>query len=152
MYVDSHFSPVEKFAKIAICLVTATFLFSCQPIHATPVDVIQISPEPYLTETPVPACVSLPDIKLSIELLSENSVHLTITGLVPNEPVYTIFSSEFKGSKRTIGCCEREFADENGVYEYSVGLRGQDVDAEFKEWQVWVIHSRGSTCTEFALP
>ncbi len=69
-----------------------------------------------------------------------------------NEAVYTIFSSEIQGRKKTIGCCEREFADENGVYEYSVALRSETIDAEFKKWQVWVIHSRGSTCTEFAFP
>lgn len=154
--------------KVINCLLFVTFLVGCQSfqksdVPATSAVEIHVSPdslidtpveisEPYLTETPVPACVSLPGVELSVELSSANSIHIKITGLVPNESVYTIFASEFPGQKKTVSCCEQEFADENGVYEYSVRLRGQDIDAGFKVWQVWVIHSRGSTCSEFSLP
>lgn len=148
---------ISKFVEVIICLIVIAFLFGCQPIPnatapATSTVEVQFSTALYVTETPVPACVSLPDVELYIEILSENSVRLKITGLMPNEPVYTIFSSEIQNRKKSIGCCLEEFADENGAYEYAVGLRSQTIDYEFKEWQVQVVHSRGSTCTEFVLP
>jgi hypothetical protein len=43
-------------------------------------------------------------------------------------------------------------ADEKGGFADSVRLRSQEVDAEFKDWQLRVVHSRGSTCTGVFLP
>jgi hypothetical protein len=158
MHTHSHFPLVRfsRFAEIIICFIIFAFLYGCQSIRnatvpATPVEV-QVSPADPLTEKPITECVLLPDVELFIDPLSENSVHLKITGLVPNEPVYTIFSSEFEEKEKSTSCCPGEVADVNGVYEYKVGLRGLNSDAEFKEWHVQVVHSRGSTCKDFVLP
>jgi hypothetical protein len=106
----------------------------------------------YLSETPVPECVSLPEISLEVTLLSENSAQVRITGLKPNEPVYTIFSSQTDNGAKSTECCPGETASEKGIYEYSIGLRGAEVDLEFTDWQVRVIHSGGAACAEFTLP
>ena len=157
LYSDFRLAKTSKFAEVIVCLVVIALLFGCQslpnaPVPATSTVEVQISTALPLNQTPVPACVTLPEVELHIDILSENSVHLRITGLMPNEPVFTIFSSKFEEEEKSISCCPGEFADENGVYEYEVGLRSQTFDAEFKEWQVQVVHSRGSLCTEFVLP
>ena len=146
---------ISNFAKIIICVVTIVFLVSCQsaqngtaPVY--PTSDVQISTVQYLTETPIPACVVLSGIELFVELLSENSVHIRIMGLVSNETVQAIFNSKIKAQEREIIVSGP--ADGKGVFEYSVGLRDQDIDAEFKDWQIRVVHSRGSTCTEVSLP
>jgi hypothetical protein len=159
MNLGSYFSlgRLTKFAKIFLFLVVTSSLFGCQPLDTAPISTapdveVQILTPSLLTETPIPACISLPGVQLNVDISSENSVHLKITGLEPNEAVYMIFSSQFEQDEKTIGCCEGEFADENGNYQHSVGLRGDEIDSEFKDWQLRVVHSRGSTCTEFSLP
>jgi len=150
------FGRISKFVKIFIFLVVASSLVGCRPpdtvsTSITPLVEVQILTPSPLTETPVPACVVLSDVELSVELLSdENSIHIRITGLVPNEMVHAIFSSQIKGQTRETTVSG--FADEKGVFEYAKGLRGQNIDREFKDWQIRVVHSRGSTCTEFVFP
>jgi hypothetical protein len=143
------------FAKIFLCLAVVILLFGCQPLDSvststTPHVEVQILTPSLLTETPIPACVFLAGVELSVSLLSENSVHIKITGLIPNEAVQAILSSQIKGQEREITISG--VSDEKGVFEDSVGLRSQTIDTEFKDWQLRVVHSRGSTCTEFALP
>jgi hypothetical protein len=157
MHLYSHFALVRfsKFAKIFLSLAAVGLLFACQPLGTAPTSPppfveVQIVTPSFLTETPVPPCVVLSDVELTVEILSENSVRIRITGLVPNETVHAIFSSKIKGQEREATASGP--ADEKGVFEYSVGLRGPNLDTEFKEWQVQVVHSRGSTCTEFVLP
>ena len=151
-----HFSLVKlsKSATLILFLVVVGSLFGCRLLEtsptSTPLVEVQISTSSLLTETPIPACVVLSGIELSVELLSENSSHIRITGLVPNETVQAIFSSKIEAQEREITVSGS--ADEKGVFEYSVGLRGQNVDTEFKDWQIRVVHSRGSACTEFSLP
>jgi hypothetical protein len=153
----SHFSlgRLSKFAEIYLFLAMVGSLFGCQPLDTaptstTPLVEVQILTPSLLTETPVPACRDISGIEFFVELLSENSIHLRITGLVPNEMVHAIFSSQIKGQEREKTVSGP--ADENGVFEYSVGLRGQNIDTEFKDWQIRVVHSRGATCTEVSLP
>lgn len=152
-----HFSigKFSRFAEAIIYLTVATFLFGCQSISTatnstTPIVEVQILTPSFLTETPVPACVFLSDVELSVSILAENSIHIRITGLMPNETVHAIFNSSIKGQTREI--IVSGLADEKGVFEDSVGLRGNEIDGEFKDWQIRVVHSRGSTCTEIALP
>lgn len=145
-----------NFNQKIVYLISILILCSCQStpnttVPATPV-VVEILSMPDWTETPAPACISLPEIQLSIDLLSENSVHIKITGLEPNEPVYTIFNSRYEEKEKSVSCCPGEVADEQGNYEYNAGLRGQETDAEFINWHVQVVHSRGSACTDFILP
>jgi hypothetical protein len=143
---------LSKFAKIFLFLELVTLLSGCQPLDSaptstTPLVELQIS-EP-VTETPVPACVLLSDVEISVSILSENSVRIKITGLMPDESIQAIFSSQIKGQGR-----EKTFggiADEKGVFAESVGLRSDEVDSEFQDWQIRVVHSRGSTCTEISL-
>lgn len=143
----------SKIAKIFLILAMVSVLFGCQmpeaaPASPTPVVELQIL-EP-VTETPVPACVFLSDVELTVSLLSENSVLIKITGLIPNETVHVIFSSQTKRQER-----EKTFsgvADEKGIFTESVGLRGPGIDTEFRDWQIRVVHSRGSTCAEISLP
>lgn len=138
-----------------ICLTVANVLLGCHPVRTTAtsttpdveVSVVTASP---LTDTPVPACVVLSDIELSVDILPESSVHIKITGLVPHETVYAIFSS--KNKSQTSELSVHGPADEKGVFEYSVGLRGLETAPEFKDWQIRVVHSRGSTCAEISLP
>jgi hypothetical protein len=142
----------SKLVKI-LFLTIVSLLFGCQPVGTVPTSTTPLIESQILepvTETPVPACVFLSDVELSVNIVSENSVDITITGLIPNEAVQTIFSSQINGQER-----ERTFsgmADENGVFKDSVGLRNQQVDSEFKNWQIRVVHSRGSTCKEISLP
>lgn len=137
---------------ITACLLSVLFLSGCQYGESTsPVETI-VETESYSTETPIPECVVLPDIKISIVFLSESSIQLRVVGLKPNEPVYTILSSTFEDKKISTSCCDGEFADANGVYDYSVGLRDENAGLEYTEWKVWVVHSRGATCTEFSFP
>lgn len=148
---------LERIVRAGFCLVIIAVLFGCKPIVATIIptsspDKIQISTASYLTETPVPACVMLPDVRLIVTLLSDNSVQIKIVGLKSYEPVYTIFSSESEGKTKKIECCEGETASGNGNYQYTQVLRSQNVDNEFKDWQVQIFHSRGATCTNFTLP
>lgn len=139
-------------AILCTSLLALFILYGCQP----PVGIstpVEITFEPDLTETPVPDCVSLPDVKLKVILLSENSVQVRITGLQPNEPVYTIFSSQAEdGKRKSTECCPGETASAEGIYEYSIGLRGPEIDREFTDWRVQVIHSRGAACSAFILP
>ena len=93
---------LHSLANVIYCLIAAAFLLGCQPFNTPPLPAVSTlieTPieiqESYLTETPVPACVSLPDVKLRVDILSKNSVRMRITGLVPNEPVYIILSSAF---------------------------------------------------------
>jgi hypothetical protein len=94
--------------------------------------------------------VILPDVDLSVELLSEDSVHIRITGLLPNETVHAIFGSKTKD--RAVETMVSGSADEKGVFEYSERLRGHETLSAFKDWQIRVVHSRGSTCAEISLP
>lgn len=137
---------------ISLMIVVAVLL-GCQPVGAEtiPTPEVQISIFPYETETPVPECMSLPDVELKVEMLSDDSVKFKITGLKPNEPVYILFSSEWK-NKGATSTGWGENADENGAYESEKQLRGPMDDLDFKDWQVQVIHSRGPTCMEFSLP
>jgi hypothetical protein len=155
MNLRSHFSPgrFSEFAKKFLFLIVVSLLFGCQPLDTAPTSTtprVELQISDPLTETPFPACVFLSDVELSVSILSENSVRMRITGLVPNEPVHAIFSSQTKGQER-----EKTFsgmADGEGVFAESVGLRSHEVDSEFKDWQIRVVHSRGSTCTEISLP
>lgn len=136
-----------------VCSITAAFLFGCQsletpPASTTPVVELQVL-EP-ITETPVPPCVMLSDVELSVELLSEDSVHIRITGLLPNETVHAIFSSKTKD--RAVETVVSGPADEKGVFEYSENLRGHETLQQFRDWQIRVVHSRGSTCAEVSFP
>lgn len=137
---------------ITACLISILFLIGCQQGQPTSPVEMQAETDVPLTETPIPECVVLPDVKISIEILSESSVHLKVVGLKPNEPVYTILSSTFEDKKVSTSCCDGEFADSNGIYEYTVGLREPNAGLEYKEWKVLVMHSRGATCTEFSFP
>ncbi|MBI4762676.1 MAG: hypothetical protein ACOYYF_01935 [Chloroflexota bacterium] len=142
-----------NFTKVIICSIAALLLFGCQPLEtppasATPLVEVQVL-EP-MTETPVPACVLLPDVELSVDLISEDSVHIRITGLLPNETVHAIFGSKTKD--RAVETVVSGSADEKGVFEYSENLRGHETLSAFKDWQIRVVHSRGSTCTEISLP
>lgn len=157
MNICSHLSTnrFSNFAKITIHLTLAACLFGCQSsriatVSTTPNVEVQVLTGPFLTETPIPECVILPDVELSTDLLSENSIHIRITGLIPNETVQAIFSSKIKGQEREIIVTGP--ADEEGVFENSEGLRSDEIDSEFKDWQLSVVHSRGSTCTEIVLP
>lgn len=145
----------SKFAKILLSLVVVSFLFGCQslntlPTSTTPAVDVQILTPSLLTETSTPACVFLSDVELTVSLLSENSVDIKITGLIPNEAVQATFDSQIKDQEKEI--ILSGVADEKGVFSDSVGLRSQTVDVEFRAWQLRVVHSRGSTCTEFVLP
>jgi hypothetical protein len=136
-----------------VCLLALTIISGCQAgDFSTPRVEIGTEAGPYLNETPVPECVSLPGISLEVILLSENSAQVRITGLQANEPVYTIFRSQTDDGAKSTECCPGETASEKGIYEYSVGLRGAEVDREFTDCQVRVIHSRGAACAEFTLP
>jgi hypothetical protein len=157
MNLHSHFSinKFSKFAKTFLWFVVINLLFGCQlldsvTISTTPRVEVQILTPSLLTETAVPACVTLSAVELSVELLSENSVRIRITGLIPNEIVHAIFHSKVKGQEREISLSGP--VDEKGVFSDTVGLRGYEVDSEFKDWQIRVVHSRGSTCTEVSLP
>ncbi len=155
MNLHSRFSlgGFPKFAEIFLFLAVVSLLFGCQVPEATPASptpVVELQILEPVTETPVPACVFLSDVELTVSLLSANSVHLRITGLVPNETVHAIFDSEIKGQKRETTIIGP--ADENGVFTESVGLRGHEINTEFKDWQIRVVHSRGSTCTNISLP
>lgn len=154
IYSDVNFS---KLAQSSIYIMIVVILIGCQKINNstvsdTPTSDIQITTSQYLTETPTPACVFLPDVKLDVLLLSDSSAQVKITGLKPNETVYTLLSSEFQEKERKIECCLSEVANENGMYEYSVKVRSQQEYAEFKDWQVQVFHSRGATCANFKFP
>ena len=145
----------SKFAKISILFSVANLLFGCQPLYAAPASgtppvELQIFTPSLLTETPIPPCVSIPDVKLSVVLLSENSVHIKITGLMSKEAVQAIYGSTINGQKREITVSGT--TDEKGIFEDSRGLRGQEIDSEHKDWQIRVVHSRGSACTEISLP
>lgn len=142
-----------NFTKVIISSIAAVFLFGCQPLETPPASttpLVELQVLEPMTETPVPACVILPDVELSVELLSEDSVHIRITGLVPNEIVHAIFSSKTKD--RAVETVVIGPADEKGVFEYSEWLGGYEIDSEFKDWQIRVVHSRGSTCAEISLP
>lgn len=102
-----------------------------------------------MTETPVPVCVLLPDVELSVELLSDDSVHIRITGLLPNGTVHAIFGSTTKD--RAVETVVSGSADEKDAFEYSERLRALESDREFKDWQIRVVHSRGATCAEISL-
>ena len=146
---------LSKFAKILLFLIVISSLVGCRPLDTvltstTPLVEVQILTPSLLTETPIPACVFLPDVELSVSILSENSVHIRITGLMPNETVHAIFNSSIKGQTRETIVSGP--ADEKGIFEDSVGLRGHEIDVEFKDWQIRIVHSRGSTCTEIVLP
>src|SRR5215208_1637493 len=88
----------SKFVKI-LFLTVASLLFGCQPLGTVPMSTTPLV-EPQIlepvTETPVPACVFLSDIELFVNVVSENVVDIKITGLIPNETVHTIFSSQTK--------------------------------------------------------
>lgn len=149
MNLRSHFS------QMFLIIVAADFLFGCQPTGITPTSTVPtgeltIWTPAFLTETPIPACVVLSDVELSVYLLSEYSVHIRITGLVPNENVQAIFSSKTK--RRELDTIASGTADGEGVFEYSERLRGYGIDPEFKYWQIRVVHSRGSTCADIVLP
>lgn len=136
-----------------VCLLALIILSGCRAgDFPTPRVEIETAVDSYLSETPVPECVSLPGISLEVTLLSENSPQVRIKGLKPNEPVYIIFSSQTDDGAKSTECCPGETASEKGIYEYSIGLRGAEVDREFTDWQVRVIHSRGAACAEFTLP
>jgi hypothetical protein len=158
IYNDKHIDVyLLQLIKLAVSLAIFVGLFGCESTGELPSPTIsnsdvQISTMPYLTETPVPACVSIPDVKLNVQILSDNAVQIEIAGLQPNEPVYTIFSSESQGKVRRIECCEKETANGNGNYQYTQVLRGENIDVEFKDWQVQVIHSGSAACTNFKLP
>lgn len=94
-------------------------------------------------------CVLLPDVELSVELLSDDSVRIRITGLLPNETVHAIFGSTTKD--RAVETVVSGSADEKGAFEYSERLRALESDREFKDWQIRVVHSRGATCAEISL-
>jgi len=143
--------------KITTCLICFTVLAACSSVvkmevSITPTPSVQIATAPYLTETAVPACVSNPDIKLEVLPISDNAVQIVMNGLQPYEPVYVIFSSAAQGQTRKVECCAGAMADANGSYQQTQTLRGQNVDVEFKHWQVQVVHSQGSACAEFNLP
>ncbi|SRR6266511_195170 len=89
---------------------------------ATPLNSEQ---EEWINEAPV---------EIKAETISENSVKVNITGLVPLEPVMVVLYSDAHGQSKRIECCPGEIANENGDYEFSTGLRGQDKDVEFKDW------------------
>jgi hypothetical protein len=149
------FDRLAKFAKIVVYYFTVSSLFGCQlldsaPTSTTPLVEVQILTPSLLTETPVPACVLLSSVELSVSIVSENSVGIKIVGLIPSEAVHAIFSSQIKGQEKEIVISGT--ANEKGVFADSVGLRSQEVDSEFKDWQIRVVHSRGSTCTEISLP
>lgn len=145
----------SKFADIFRFLVVAGLLFGCRsfdsvPSPTTPVVEVEILTSPSMTETPIPACVVLSDVELSVKPLSESSFQIRITGLIPHEAVHAILSSKIKG--RELETIASGTADENGVFEYSDGWAGRENDPKFKDWQIRVVHSRGSTCTEISLP
>lgn len=159
MFAFRAFPSSLKYVNWGIFLTfVVAVLPGCQPVgnaiiptNSTVDVLVSTVLSPYLTETPLPACVSLPDVELTVEMLSDDSVKFKITGLKPNEPVYTLFSSELKNKgARSTGWGEK--ADENGAYESKVRLRGPMDDLDFKDWQMKVIHSRGSTCADFSLP
>jgi hypothetical protein len=138
-----------------ITLALAGVLPGCQPSNSTsyptspPLELLVWTPSP-LTETPLPACVDLSDVKLYAVMSSEFSVQVKITGLVPNEDVRAIFSSKSKrGELETIAYGT---ADKTGAFEYLQRLRGYGIEPEFKNWQIRIIHSRGATCAEIDLP
>ncbi|MEW6287752.1 MAG: hypothetical protein AB1509_16165 [Chloroflexota bacterium] len=142
-----------NFTRAIICSITAMLLFGCLPLETPPVPttpLVEVQVLEPMTETPVPACVILPDVDLSVELLSEDSVHIRITGLLPNETVHAIFGSKTKD--RAVETMVSGSADEKGVFEYSERLRGHETLSAFKDWQIRVVHSRGSTCAEISLP
>lgn len=145
------FGSVSKFATMLVFLTSGGILFACQPLSTIPtsksptVEFI-ISTPSFLTETPIPACVVLSDIELSVDLLSESSFHIRITGLIPNENVHAIFNSKIR--ERELETIASGEANEEGVFEYSHGWQ----DTKFKDWQIRVVHSRGSTCAEVSLP
>jgi hypothetical protein len=149
------FGKISNIAKILIFLVVINSLSGCQPLDTAPTSItpiveVQVLTPSLLTETPIPPCMEFSDIELSVEKLSENSIYIRITGLVPNEAVHAIFSSKIEAQEREIVVSGS--ADEKGVFEYSVGLRGENVDVEFKDWQIRVVYSKGSTCAEVSLP
>lgn len=155
MNLQLHFSldKPSRFAKIIIFYIGLGFLLGCQPSRATTISTtptIEFIISTTLPNTPIPACVVYPNIELTVEILSENSVHIRITGLEPNEIVNAIFRSRIMDQEKEIVLIGS--ADEKGVFEDSEGLRSQTIDADFKDWQLSVVHSRGSTCTEFVLP
>jgi hypothetical protein len=155
MNLCSYFplSRFSKFVKIFLFFAVVSLLFGCQPLDTAPTSttpLVELQILEPMTETPVPACVFLSDVELSVSILSKNSVRINIAGLMPNEAVNAIFSSQSKGQGREI--LLSGMADEKGVFVDSVGLRSDEVDSEFKDWQIRVVHSRGSTCTEFTLP
>lgn len=155
MELCSHLSlgRLSKLSRSFLFLVAVISLFSCQPLDITPISTtptIEFIISTTLPNTPIPACVVYPDIELTVELMSENSVHIRITGLEPNEIVNAIFRSRIMDQEKEIVLIGP--ADEKGVFEDSEGLRSQTIDADFKDWQLSVVHSRGSTCTEFVLP
>lgn len=158
IYNDKHIDVyLLRLVKLGVSLAIIVGLFGCESIGEPPPPTIsnsdvQISTAPYLTETPAPACIALPHVKLNVQILSDNVVRIEIEGLQPNEPVYTILSSESQGKVKRIECCERETANGNGNYQYTQVLRGVNVDFEFKDWQVQVIHSGSAACTNFKLP
>lgn len=141
------------FTKVIICSIAALFLFGCQPLETPPASttpLVELQVLEPMTETPVPACVILSDVELSVELLSEDSVHIRITGLLPNEIVHAIFSSKTKD--RAVETVVSGPADEKGVFEYSENFRGHETLWKFRDWQIRIVHSRGSTCAEISLP
>lgn len=145
--------PAQNAARVILCLLILIILPGCREgrLTSTPVAAEALS-DAYFTETPVPACGSLPNIKLEVHTISANSAQIRITGLKPYETVYTIFRSQAEDSEKKIECCPGETADENGVYEYSAGLRGSTIDTAFTNWEVKVIHSNGAACMRFMLP
>jgi hypothetical protein len=157
MNLSPHLSlgRISKYVKILILLAAAGSLVGCRPPEATPTSItpvveVQILTPSLLTETPIPACVFLDDVELFVSLLSEHSVNIKITGLIPNEAVQAILNSQIEEQGKEI--IISGIADEKGEFTDSIGLRSQTTDAEFKDWQVRIVHSRGSTCTEFVLP
>lgn len=141
-----------NFTRVIICSITALFLFGCLPLETPPVPttpLVELQVLEPMMETPVLACVLLPDVELSVELLSDDSVHIRITGLLPNETVHAIFGSTTKD--RAVETVVSGSADEKGAFEYSERLRALESDREFKDWQIRVVHSRGATCAEISL-
>lgn len=67
-------------AMLGGILLAFHILSACQPGN-TPAAIVDVEPlvEPYASETPAPECVSLPDVRLDVILLSEDSAQVRIT-------------------------------------------------------------------------
>jgi len=162
-YPDLHDCPAVKptlpWRKTLICITLATILSSCHPIDigivpatATPTIEIQVSTELPMTPTATPVCMAVSGVEIKATLTTANSVTVTVTGLMPDEPVSIVLYSEFQGATRSMGAYASEKADESGHYEFTTGLRSSNSDTDFKDWRVQVVHSQGVACTSFSLP